>query len=337
MKKLVLPSTVALSLICASGQLLAQNLSEVSRQFDSGSSSALPAVSQGFTTGAPIQPMVGVSPENFSSEQPWYLVQDQASLGFSEIPTVTRPWSLESQLRSNAGPLLKLTGNGSSRTVESHWTASKAPARELSFALSLLAAIYRAEGAPAEGAVSDDLEFSLSIRHKIREAPDKLLEIVAAEITANPEKVCEIVKASIKGSDGSSEVIASIVETASITKPEHMRLAAQCAVASVPESLSAVQEVLARLDPAGRSVGNGSKDAKDCKDAKEAKGQIAPELPDPLDLPKRPIVPPLPPVPPPPSTRTGFICKPPGKDVPDKDKPDKGKPDKWIPDKGITH
>lgn len=334
MKTLVLPGTLALNLIFASTPVLAQNLTEVSRQFDTGSASALPAVSHGFTTGAPIQAMVGVSPENFSSEQPWYLVQDQASLGFSEVPSVTRPWSLESQLRRNASPLLKLPGGASSRMLETNWIASRAPARELSFALSLLAAIYRADGAQAESAASDDLEFSLSIRHKIREAPDKLLEIVADEITANPEKVCEIVKASIKGSDGGSEVIASIVETASITKPDAMRLAAQCAVASVPESLQAVQEVLARLDPAAGSAGNDSKDAKgakDCKDAKEAKGQIAPELPDPLDLPRYPRVPPIPPVPPP-STKTGFICKPPGKEP-----PHKGKPDKWLSDKKPTH
>lgn len=332
MKTFVLAGTVASTLICASPQLLAQNLTEVSRQFDSGPSSALPAVSQGFNTGAPIQPLVGVSPENFSADQPWYLIQDQASLGFSEVPTVTRPWSLESQLRRNAGPLLKLSeSNSSSKTVGGNWITGRTPTRELSFALSLLAAIYRADGVQAEGAVSDELEFSLNIRHKIREAPDKLLDIVAAEITANPDKVCEIVKASIKGSDGSSEMIANIVETASITKPEDMRLAAQCAVASVPESLSAVQEVLAKLDPAGRSVGNDSKDSKDskdCKDAKEAKGQIAPELPNPLDLPKLPPPPPPQPPPPVPSTRTGFICNPPGKDIPCNDVPDKGKPAK---------
>ena len=310
MKTFVQSGTLALTLFCCSGpQLLAQNLTEAGRQFESGTSSAPPAVSQGFATGAPIQAMVGVSPDNFSAEQPWYLVQDPASLGCSEAPSVTRPWSLESQLRRNAGPLLRLAGNNSSsKMIGTGWIASRAPARELSFALSLMAAIYRADG-PSEGAASDALEYSLSIRHKIREAPDKLLEIVAAEITANPDKVCEIVKASIKGSDGSSGVIASIVETACITKPEDMRLAAQCAVASVPESLPAVQEVLAKLDPAGRNDGNDSKDAKDCKDAKEAKGQIAPALaepPNPLDLPKLPPQPPIPP-PPPPSTRTGFI------------------------------
>lgn len=305
MKKLVLPSTVALSLICASSQLLAQNLTEVSRQFDSGSP---PAVSQGFGNGSAIQPLVGITPENFSADQPWYLVQDQSTLGYSEVPTVTRPWSLESQLRRNAGPLLRLPGNGAEKQ-SAGWIASRTPARELSFALSMLAAIYRADDAPAADGAGGDLEYALSIRHKIREAPDKLLEIVASEITANPEKVCEIVKASIKGTDGSSQVIASIVETAAVTKPDSMRLAAQCAVATVPESLSAVQAVLAQLDPAGSNLGNGSKDAKDCKDAKDAKDakEVAPALPNPLDLPKIPPPPPPQPPPPPPSTKTNFM------------------------------
>ena len=305
MKTFVLPSTVALTLICASTQLLAQNLTEVNRPFENGSPSAAAVASQGFNTGAPIQALVGVTPENFSADQPWYLVQDQGSLGFSEAPTVTRPWSLESQLRRNASPLLKLpVGSAGKKSVTTSWIASRAPARELSFALSMLAAMYRADDAPAEDGVGNDLEYALSIRHKIREAPDKLLDIVAGEITANPEKVCEIVKASIKATDGSSQVIASIVETACVTKPESMRLAAQCAVAAVPECLSAVQAILAQLDPASGNLGNDSKDAKDSKDSKSPKGQILSVLPNPLDLPK--IPPPPPPPPPPPSTRTNF-------------------------------
>lgn len=309
MKTFVLPSTVALSLICSSTSLLAQNLSEVSRQFDNGPTSPVPAVSQGFSNGTALQPLVGVTPENFSAEQPWYLVQDQGTLGFSEVPTVTRPWSLESQLRKNASPLLKLPANDAERrSVASQWIASRAPGRELSFALSMLAAIYRADDAPAEEGVGADLEFALSIRHKIRENPDKILDIVADEITTNPEKVCEIVKASIKATDGSSKAVASIVETAGVTRPESMRLAAQCAVAAVPDALSAVQAVLAELDPAGSSRGNDSKDSKDCKDAKDcksAKEEVAPALPNPLDVPK---IPPPPPPPPPPiySTKTNF-------------------------------
>gem|GEM_PF-5881056 len=39
----------------------------------------------------------------------------------------------------------------------------------------MLAAIYRADDAPVEGGVGSDFEYALSIRHKIREAPDQLL------------------------------------------------------------------------------------------------------------------------------------------------------------------
>jgi hypothetical protein len=174
----------------------------------------------------------------------------------------------------------------------------------------MLAAIYRSDDAPMEDGVGSDLEFSLSIRHKIRETPDKLLEIVASEVTANPKKVCEIVKASIKATDGSSQVVASIVETASMTHPESMRLAAQCAVAAVPDSLSEVQAVLARLDPAGSNSGNDSKDSKSAKSAKSPKDEVLPDMGNPLDRPYMPPMPPPPTVPPsfpPPATDTRFV------------------------------
>jgi hypothetical protein len=309
----VFPRTLVLSLICASAPLFAQNLTEASRLNVSTSPAVPPAALQGFATGSSIQPLVGLTPENFSSEQPWYLIQEQASLGYSEAPTVTRPWSLESQLRRNAGPLLKLAVNRAENPpTATGEIAARSPTDELGFALSMLAAIYRADDTPAAAGVANDLEFTLSIRHKIRETPDKLLEIVALEITANPNKVCEIVKAAIKATDGSSKVVASIVETASMTKPESMRLAAQCAVASVPDSLSAVQAVLAQLDPAGSNLGKDSKDAnnaKDSKDSKSPKEQVASDLPNPLDIPK--LLPPPPPKPPPiyppTSTKTNFV------------------------------
>ena len=311
MNTVVLPRMLVLGLICASTPLFAQNLTETSRRpLDSTSPSVPPASLQGFATGGSIQPLVGVTPENFSSQQPWYLIQDQATLGYSVAPTVTRPWSLESQLRRNAGPLLKLAVNRAEKPpTATGGITVRSPAQELGFALSMLAAIYRADDTPAEPGAANDLEYALSIRHKIRETPDKLLEIVAAEITANPKKVCEIVKAAIKATDGSNKVVANIVETASMTKPESMRLAAQCAVASVPDSLSAVQAVLAQLDPACGNLGKDSKDAKSSKDSKSPKEQVASDLPNPLDLPK--LLPPPPPKPPPiyppPSTKTNFV------------------------------
>ncbi|MGC4013790.1 MAG: hypothetical protein QM755_04620 [Luteolibacter sp.] len=186
----------------------------------------------------------------------------------------------------------------------SPWRPTSAPAKELNFALSLLAAMYRNDSAPAKGQALSDAEYALNIRHRIHEDPSKLLEIVAAEVTANPDRVCEIVKAAIKATENDKESIANIVETAATTKPDAMRLAAQCAVAAVPESLADVQAVLAKLDPATGDKHHSSK-AKDAKDAKE---EVAPAIapPNPLDLPPPP--PPIPPIPPPPppSTNTEF-------------------------------
>jgi len=185
----------------------------------------------------------------------------------------------------------------------------------LNFALALLSAMYRADSAPSKDKepTGTDLEYSLNIRHRIHEEPKKLLEIVAEEVDAHHDRVCEIVKAAIKAVDGNIDQIGQIVETAATTQPEAMRLAAQCAVAAVPESLQTVQAVLSKLDPASGNLGNGSKDAKDCKDAKDSKDaktpiQVGPAItpPNPLDLPPPPPpVPPIPP-PPPPATNTSF-------------------------------
>ncbi|MFD0896102.1 hypothetical protein KBB96_01315 [Luteolibacter ambystomatis] len=306
MKRPVLSGAVALTFACTS-PLLAQDLSGASRQFESGSAPTDPIAAKGFSSGSPIQPLVGVSPESFSKDQPWYLVQDPISLGFSEVPVVTRPWSLESQLRKNAAPFLKSVEASRSQGMLA-MAANRAPAKELNFALSLLAAMYRSDATPAKGESLSDVEYALNIRHRIHEDPSKLLEIVAAEVTANPDRVCEIVKAAIKATENDKESIANIVETAATTKPDAMRLAAQCAVAAVPESLADVQAVLAKLDPATGDKHRSSKDSKDSKDAKDAKEEVAPAItpPNPLDLPPPP--PPIPPIPPPPppSTNTEF-------------------------------
>jgi hypothetical protein len=73
------------------------------------------------------------------------------------------------------------------------------------------------------------------------------------------------------------------VETAIQAAPDQMRLIAQCAIATAPQSLSRVQELLARLEPA----------AGEAASAKSAKG-------------KGPEVKPAAPPPPHPVTRTDF-------------------------------
>jgi hypothetical protein len=129
--------------------------------------------------------------------------------------------------------------------------------------------------------------------------PIELLRLVDREVSAHPDCACEIVKAAIVGTDSEDAIVGYIVETAVRAAPEHMRLIGQCAMATAPDSLARIQEVLARLDP---SAGEKAKSAKSAKSQKgiEVKPEATP--PDPLDFPII-TVPPIPPViNPPPST-----------------------------------
>ena len=154
------------------------------------------------------------------------------------------------------------------------------------------------------------------LQDKISRNPAEVLAVVAEEAAGHPKDVCEIVKIAIQASAADVPTTAKIVEAAAMAQPESMRLAAQCAMAVMPDALGAIQTVLAKLDPAGES-GGSDKDAKDAKDAKF--GEVASAIsPNPLDLP--PGVPPgipdtIPPpeIPPeeiPPVTDVNFI--PPG-------------------------
>jgi hypothetical protein len=298
MKRHVLRGAFALTFAYAS-PLLGQELSQANPQL-----SGPPKTAGAFNTGTPIQPLVGISPDSFSKDQPWYVVQDPASLGFSEAPTVTRPYSLASQLRKNAAPFLKAVDKTPDAAAPS---TSRRASRELNFALALLTAMYQADVPSGGDSVGSDLEFALNIRQRIHADPSKLLEIVADAVTTHPDRVCEVVKAAIRAVNNDEQKIPQIVEAAAIARPDAMRLAAQCAVASVPDSLASVQAVLAKLDPAGGDRLVGSKSGKDSKDAKEILSEVAPVVSafDPLALPPPP--PPItPPPPPPPATDTRF-------------------------------
>lgn len=162
------------------------------------------------------------------------------------------------------------------------------------------------------------------LQDKISRNPAEVMAIVTEEATGHPKDVCEIVKIAIQASSADVQVTAKIVEAAALAQPESMRLAAQCALAVMPDALAEIQTVLAKLDPAGES-GGSDKDAKDAKDAKF--GEVASAIsPNPLDIPG--VVPPgipdiIPPpvIPPdeiPPVTDVSFI--PPGQeDTPGRD------------------
>jgi hypothetical protein len=177
-----------------------------------------------------------------------------------------------------------------------------------SAALGLLPAI----AANAETPAVDCVALTLSVKNAVVADQSKVLEIVSTEVAAAPDCACEVVKAAIEGSKASAETVAAIVEAASIAAPEQMRLVSQCAVAVAPDALSAVQAVLAKLDP---NLGESGSSAKDSKDAK---GEVAAaDAPfNPLDIPPGSTVPPpptytppgppplMPPVFPPPDTVT---------------------------------
>ena len=139
-------------------------------------------------------------------------------------------------------------------------------------------------GTPLIAAESPDCaKISLSVRASVESNLSDLLEIVAKEVSASPDCACEIVKASIEGSGANADVVASIVESAATASPENMRLIAQCAIATVPDSLAQVQAVLAKLDPNAGESGYSSKSSKSGKGG--TGDQKADEGDNPLDFP----------------------------------------------------
>jgi hypothetical protein len=187
--------------------------------------------------------------------------------------------------------------------VSAGTSSSEAAARNLPMGLALLSATYRA---PNEKANDGDCPtIGLSVQQRVKLAPSNILEIVEAEITANSSCACEIVKAALTAAGADAALTGQVVEVASTAAPESMRIISQCAIATVPDALSEVQAVLAKLDPNSGDGGESSKSAKSSKSSKSGKEPILPpkvEWPDPLDLP--PLGPPLPPPPfnPPPVT-----------------------------------
>jgi len=173
---------------------------------------------------------------------------------------------------------------------------------------------------PSQAVVKDSpghLRWLRYLQDKISRNPAEVVAIVAEEAAGHPKDVCDIVKIAIEASSADVPVTARIVEAAALAQPESMRLAAQCAMAVMPDALVEIQAVLAKLDPAGGS-GGSDKDAKDAKDAKVA--EVASAIsPNPLDRPPGPppgipdIIPPGgPPEEIPPVTDVEFI--PPGQE-----------------------
>jgi hypothetical protein len=133
--------------------------------------------------------------------------------------------------------------------------------------LAELAAAYREPSHSADSA--DCPSVATSVEQRIKLDSSLVLEIVDSEISANPNCACEIVKTAIKASGADVSLVGYITETAITSAPQSMRMITQCAIAAKPEALSAVQAILAKLDPNSGDT-YSSKDAKSGKDAKDA-------------------------------------------------------------------
>ncbi|MES2474197.1 MAG: hypothetical protein V4640_00355 [Verrucomicrobiota bacterium] len=196
-------------------------------------------------------------------------------------------------------------------TIHRHFVKEEASANSshLRDELKLVSAAYR-EPAKAGNQFPCD-QVALAVNRRITLDPSSLLEVVAAEVAANPHCCCEIVKSSIQTIEADPILVVEIVDAAIQSSPEHMRLISQCAIAMAPEALSAVQAHLAKLDPQGGDADSSAKStAKSAKSAKSAKGNtgeiaqiVNSELDlNPLDLPPNLVAIP-PPIIPPPITR----------------------------------
>jgi len=150
----------------------------------------------------------------------------------------------------------------------------------------LFAAYRKPNGRKPNGKsqATDCESVTMSVAHRIKVDTSEVLSIIDSEVSANPSCACEIVKEAIDASGADIALVADITEVAITAAPESMRMISQCAIAAMPEALSAIQAVLAKLDP---NRGDSSHSAKDAKSGKDAVASVIspPEPPaNPLNL-----------------------------------------------------
>ena len=223
-----------------------------------------------------------------SDEPPVFTDQDAASL--KERPVRTRPSdSVLSDILRKPSPYRRMASN--SKRPQRYEVASNS----LQNGLALVSAMYREIGKTEK--TTDCTTIALTVSQRLKDDPDRMLEIVELEVAANPSCACEIVKAAITSTTADTAQVVAIAETAIQAAPDSMRIISQCAIAASPESISGVQELLARLDPNAGESGSSAKSAKGAKSAKVAPIIAPPE--NPLDRPPVSIIPPPPIFPPP--------------------------------------
>ncbi len=162
---------------------------------------------------------------------------------------------------------------------------------------------------PAYADAPDCYKVSKAVKAAVAATPDKVLELVAAQVGQNESCACEVVKAAIVASDADKKLVASIVEAAVEAAPSKVRIIGQCAVAVAPDALAEVQAVVTQYGAASGDSGYSGEKGGDEKGGDEkGKTVVPPPTPtgNPLDFPGKG------PVGPTPGGPGGFPLFPPG-------------------------
>ena len=292
MKTSVSPHMVALLVLSSITPLIAQNLGSTPHSFEviqniddfSGESDS------GFTPclEAPSRyavPAITKARGALRDAKPIYASQNILTLDSQ----VTHEQDVESvvdlRLLRNPSPYHKVAVNAA--TLRFHEIEDSS----LQKGLERISAVYRESGKREKSA--DCQSVSLSVEQRIKIDVSKVLEIVETEAGANPNCACEIVKSAISASNADVSMVVSIVQTAITATPENMRIISQCAIATMPESITAVQALLTKMDPnSGDAAIYSSKSSKSPKSAKVI-AISSPPTPNPLDRLFMPIITPI--------------------------------------------
>jgi hypothetical protein len=280
------PRMAAVSILSAISPLSAQNLtsaprnSEVSVKVDDFDETC----DSRFAASSPIPgsyevPSLNKAKGEISEGKPVYAAQDTRTLNTRSAASRDVESVVDLNVLRSPSPYRKVA-------VSAKGVANEIVANSLQSGLARISAVYREAGKADPG--SDCNSIGLSVEQRIRLDPSKVLEIVAAEVGANTRCACEIVKLAITASEADVALVVSIVETAITIAPDTMRIVFQCAIATMPESIVAVQALLAKFVP---NSGDGGPSAKSAKSAKGAKAAAIgePAWPDVLDLPRTPV------------------------------------------------
>ena len=135
---------------------------------------------------------------------------------------------------------------------------------------------------PAFADAPDCYKVSTAVKKAIAAQPDKVLELVAAQVAQNESCACEVVKAAIVATNADKKLVANIVNVAVTAAPSKVRIIGQCAVAVAPDALAEVQAVVTKMAAVGGDSGYSAKGG----DEKGGKPVVTPPVAqNPLDFP----------------------------------------------------